>query len=73
LGKGLYAGKTFAEGGKGRQDHHRVCRQMMGLQAIGVQEVPEEVRYRQSEASLKVRDEDDTFAGLGCRHDLSSR
>jgi hypothetical protein len=46
---------------------------MVGLQVISVLEVPEEVASWQSEASLKVRDEDDAFTGLRCRHDLSSR
>jgi hypothetical protein len=46
---------------------------MMGLQVISIQEISEEVRYRQTEASLKVRDEDDAFAGFRCRHDLSRR
>jgi hypothetical protein len=73
LGKGLYAGKTLAESSKGRQNHHRICQQMMRLQVVGIQEVLEEVANRQSEASLKVRDEDDAFAGLRCRHSLSRR
>jgi hypothetical protein len=46
---------------------------MVGLQVIGVQEVPEEVRYRQTEASLEMRDKDNAFAGLRCRHSLSRR
>jgi hypothetical protein len=46
---------------------------MMRLQAIVVEEVPEEVASRQSEASLKVRNGDDSFAGLSCRHNLTSR
>jgi hypothetical protein len=46
---------------------------MMGLQVIGVQEVPEEVRHRQTEALLEVRNKDDAFAGLRCRHSLSRR
>jgi hypothetical protein len=73
LGKGLYAGKTLAEGGKGRQNHHRICRQMVGLQVIGIQKVPEEVANRQTKASLKMRDEDDAFARLRCQHNLSRR
>jgi hypothetical protein len=43
LRKGLYAGEALAEGGKRGQDHHCVSRQMVGLQLIGIQEVPEEV------------------------------
>jgi hypothetical protein len=46
---------------------------MMRLQAVVVQEVSEEITNRQSEASLKVGDEDDTFAGLRCRHSLTGR
>jgi hypothetical protein len=46
---------------------------MMRLQAIVVQEVSEEITNRQSEASLKVGDEYDTFAGLRCRHSLAGR
>jgi hypothetical protein len=36
LDKGLYAGKALAESSKGRQNHHRVGRQMMRLQIIVV-------------------------------------
>jgi hypothetical protein len=46
---------------------------MMRLQAVVIQEVPEEVTNRQSEASLKVGDEDDSFTGLRCRHNLTGR
>jgi hypothetical protein len=46
---------------------------MMRLQAVVVQEVSEEIANRQSEASLKVGDEDDAFARLRCRHGLSRR
>jgi hypothetical protein len=46
---------------------------MMRLQAVVVQEVSEEIANRQSEASLKVGDEDDAFAGLRCRHNLAGR
>jgi hypothetical protein len=73
LGKGLYAGIALTESSKGRHNHHRVCRQMMRLQAVVVQEVSEEIANRQSEASLKVGDEDDAFAGLRCRHNLAGR
>jgi hypothetical protein len=45
----------------------------MRLQAVGIQEVPEEVTNRQSESPLKVGDEDDAFARLRCRHSLSGR
>jgi hypothetical protein len=45
----------------------------MRLQTIVIQEVPEEVTNRQSEASLKVGDEDNSLAGLRCWHILSGR
>jgi hypothetical protein len=45
---------------------------MMRLQVVGVEEVPEEVRCRQAETSLEVSNEDDSFAGFRCRHDLAS-
>jgi hypothetical protein len=73
LGKGLYAGIALTESSKGRQNHHRVCRQVMRLQDIVIQEVPEEVANRQSKASLKLGDEDNAFAGLRCRHNLTGR
>jgi hypothetical protein len=46
---------------------------MMRLQVIGVEEVPEEVRRRQTEAPLEVGNEDDAFAGFRCRCSLSRR
>jgi hypothetical protein len=73
LGKGLYADVALAESGKGRQNHHRVCQQMMRLQAVVIQEISEEIANGQNEASLKVGDEDDSFAGLKCRHSLAGR
>jgi hypothetical protein len=54
LDEGLYAGIALAKGSKGRQDHHRIGRQMMRLEIIVVQEIPEEVTNRKSEPSLKV-------------------
>jgi hypothetical protein len=44
---------------------------MVRLQAVRVEEVPEEVRGRQTEAPLKVGDEDDAFAGFRCRYSFS--
>jgi hypothetical protein len=67
LGKGLYAGIAFAKGSEGGEDHHRVRRDMVRLQVIGVEDVPEEVRRRQAETPLEVGDEDDSFAGFRCR------
>jgi hypothetical protein len=46
---------------------------MMRLQAVVVQEVPEEVAGRQSEASLKMRNEDYSFTGFRSWHNLASR
>jgi hypothetical protein len=46
---------------------------MMRLEIVVVQKVPEEVANRQSEASLKVGDEDDLFVRLRCRHSLAGR
>jgi hypothetical protein len=43
LGEGLYAGEAFAESGEGRENHHRVRRDMVRLQVVGVEEVLEEV------------------------------
>jgi hypothetical protein len=43
LGEGFYAGEAFAEGSEGGEDHHRVGRDMVRLQIIGVEEVPEEI------------------------------
>jgi hypothetical protein len=43
LGERLYAGEAFAEGSEGGEDHHRVRQDMVGLQLVGVEEVPEEV------------------------------
>jgi hypothetical protein len=43
LGEGFYAGEAFAEGSKGGEDHHRVHRDMVRLQVVCVEEVPEEV------------------------------
>jgi hypothetical protein len=54
LDEGLYAGVALAKGGKGRQNHNSVGRQMMRLEIIVVQEIPEEVADRESESSLKV-------------------
>jgi hypothetical protein len=45
----------------------------MRLHIIVVQKVPEEIANRESEASLEVGDEDDSFAGLRCRHSLAGR
>jgi hypothetical protein len=46
---------------------------MMRLQIVVVQKVPEEIANRQSEASFKVGDEDDSYAGFRCRHSLAGR
>jgi hypothetical protein len=46
---------------------------MMRLEIVVVQKVPEEVANRQSEASLKVGDEDDLFVRLRCWHSLAGR
>jgi hypothetical protein len=46
---------------------------MMRLQIVVVQKVSEEIANRQSEASLKVRDEDNSFAELRCWHSLAGR
>jgi hypothetical protein len=46
---------------------------MMRLQIVVVQKVPEEVADRQSEASLEVGDEENSFTGLRCRHSLAGR
>jgi hypothetical protein len=54
LDKGLYAGIALAEGSKGRQDHHRIGRQMMRLEIVMVQEILEEITNWQSESSLKM-------------------
>jgi hypothetical protein len=43
LGEGLYAGEAFAESGEGRENHHSIRRDMVRLQVVGVEEVPEEV------------------------------
>jgi hypothetical protein len=71
LGKGLYAGEAFTKGSEGREAHHGIGRDMMRLQVVGVEEVPEEVRRRQTKAPLEVGDEDDSFAGFRCRHSFS--
>jgi hypothetical protein len=39
---------------------------MMRLEAIVVQEIPEEVADRESESSLKVGDKDHPLSGLRC-------
>jgi hypothetical protein len=49
------------------------CRQVMGLQVIVIQEVPEEVADQESEASLKVSDEDHTLICFCCRHSFAGR
>jgi hypothetical protein len=54
LDEGLYAGVALVKGGNGRQNHDSVGRQMMRLEIIVVQEIPEEVTDRESESSLKV-------------------
>jgi hypothetical protein len=43
LGEGLYAGEAFTESGEGRENHHRVHWDMVRLQVVSVEEVPEEV------------------------------
>jgi hypothetical protein len=71
LGERLYAGKAFAEGSKGREDHHSVRRDMVRLQLVGVEEVSEEVRRRQTKAPLEVGNEHYAFAGFRGRRSLS--
>jgi hypothetical protein len=73
LGEGLYAGEAFTEGSKGGEDHHRIRRDVVRLQIVGVEEVPEEVRHRQTKAPLEVGNEHYAFAGFRCRHYLSRR
>jgi hypothetical protein len=46
---------------------------MMRLEAIIVQEVPEEVTDRESEPSLKVGDEDHPLGGFRCWHCFADR
>jgi hypothetical protein len=70
-GEGLYAGEAFTEGSKGGEDHHRIRRDMVGLQLVGVEEVPEEVRHRQAKTPFEVGNEHDAFAGFRCRYGLS--
>jgi hypothetical protein len=54
LDEGLYASVALAKGGKGRQNHNSIGRQVMRLEIIVVQEIPEKVTDRESESSLKV-------------------
>jgi hypothetical protein len=46
---------------------------MVRLQFVGVEEVPEEVRRRQTETQLEVGNEDYSFTGFRCRRSLSRR
>jgi hypothetical protein len=46
---------------------------MVRLQVVGVEEVPEEVRRRQTETPLEVGNKDNSFAGFRCRRSLSRR
>jgi hypothetical protein len=73
LDEGLYAGVALTESGEGRQNHHRICWQMMRLEAVVFQEVPEEVTHRESEPSLKVGDKDHPLGGLRCRDSFTGR
>jgi hypothetical protein len=73
LDEGLNAGISFIESGKGRQSHDSVCRQMVGLQLKVIQEVPEEIARWESEASLKVGDEDHPLICLRRRHSFAGR
>jgi hypothetical protein len=68
LDKGLYVGVALAKGGEGRQSHDSICRKMVWLELIIIQEVPEKVTHWESESSLKVSSEYYPLSGLGCRH-----
>jgi hypothetical protein len=54
LDEGFYAGVALAKSGESRQNHDGVCRQVVRLEIIVVQEVSEEVTNRESKSSLKV-------------------
>jgi hypothetical protein len=50
----FYAGVSLTKGGESRLSHDSVFRQMVGLELIVIQEVPEKVTRRESESSLEV-------------------
>jgi hypothetical protein len=71
LDEGLYAGVALVKGGESRQSHDCICRQVVGLELIIIQEVPEKVTHREREPSLKVGSEYHSLSCFRCRHNFA--
>jgi hypothetical protein len=71
LDEGLYASIALAKGSESRLSHDSICRQMVGLELIIIQEVPKKVTHRESEPSLKVGSEYVPLSCLRCRHSFA--
>jgi hypothetical protein len=72
LDEGFYVGVALAKGGECRQSHNSICRQMMGLELVVIQEVLEKITNRESESLLKVCYEDHPLSWFRCRHSFAS-
>ena len=65
--------ETFIEGDKGRQQHHRVGREVMRLKVVELEEGTEEPARRKAEAAQAVRAKDNPLALLRCRRNFLLR
>ena len=68
-----YSEVCFRIGGEDRKHHDGVGWEMMGLEAVGVEEYAEEGASRKPKPTLEVREEYNVFPGLGFRLNLAFR
>jgi hypothetical protein len=71
LDEGLYVSIALTKDGESRLSHDSICRQMVGLELIIIQEVPAKVTHQESEPSLKVGSEYLPLSWLRCRHSFT--
>src|SRR3954469_18201375 len=63
---------SLAQGDEGGEEHHRVGAEVVRLEAIEIEQISEELAYRQAKSALEVCPEDHSFAGPRRRHELVS-
>src|SRR3954466_10129832 len=64
---------TLVEGDEPGKDHNEICRQVMRLQLMEIEEVPEECAGGEAESALEVREENHPFTRPSIRHNLVTR
>src|SRR3954462_8097175 len=63
---------SLAQGDEGREEHHRIGAEVVRLEAIEIEQISEELAYRQAKSALEVCPEDHSFAGPRRRHEFIS-